>query len=92
MPERLALFALQPDHPTHNYRIACTLAGLHRPFAVGRPYLERLLCGDDRQRYLRLIRTSCELFRWRCEPAFADWLARYDRPVARRAKRSRDRT
>jgi hypothetical protein len=92
MPERLALLALEPDHPTHNFRIACTLAGLHRPFAVGRPYLERLLRGDDRERYLGLIRTSCDLFRWRCEPAFTAWLASYDRPAPRGTKRSRTRT
>ena len=82
MADRFPL-ALQPDHPTHNYRLASVLARLGRPFSVGRPYLERLLGSSDRQRYLRLIRTDCDLHRWRSDPAFFPWLARFEQARGR---------
>ena len=66
--------ALHADSPGANYRLACAMARLNRPFAVGRIYLERALRGPARRRYLGQIATDYTWSRWRSDPAFARWL------------------
>jgi hypothetical protein len=67
--------ALRADSPDANYRLACTMARLDRPFAVGRIYLERALRGRGRRRFLGQIAGDYTLLRWRSDPAFAEWLS-----------------
>lgn len=67
--------ALRGDSPHANYQLACAMARLNRPFAVGKIYLERALHGDAR-RTLQRIAVDCSLLSWRGDPAFGRWLRR----------------
>jgi hypothetical protein len=70
--------ALRADSPDANYRLACAMARLNRPFAVGRIYLERALRGGARRRFLGQITRDYTLLRWRSDPAFVSWLRRIE--------------
>jgi hypothetical protein len=77
MPQQHALsdsLALKPEHPEGNYRLACTLARLNRPFPAARVYLDRLIEGPYRERYLARIRSDYLLYAWRRDPRFVSWL------------------
>ncbi len=67
--------ALRPQHPDENYRLACTLAQLHRPFPAAQVYLDRLIDGPFRDRYLARLREDALLHLWRRDPRFRSWLA-----------------
>jgi len=68
--------ALQPNHPHQYYRLARTLAQLNRPFPAAQVYLDRLIDGPFRDRYLARLREDAVLHAWRRDPRFLSWLDR----------------
>ncbi len=74
MSELQKCLALRPQGAEGTYQLACTLARLNRPFSAGRLYLDRLLAGPGRARYLARIQEEALLLVWRRDPAFLRWL------------------
>jgi hypothetical protein len=77
--------ALKPHHLDENYQLARTLAQLNRPFPAAQVYLDRLIDGPYRDRYLSRLREDVLLHPWRRDPRFRSWLERAEareRPLA----------
>jgi hypothetical protein len=82
--ERLSdSLALKPHDREANYGLARTLAQLNRPFPAARVYLDRLIDGPLRERYLARLRDDVLLHPWRRDPRFRSWLEQAENPVGK---------
>lgn len=71
----LRSLAINPDYQHANYNLACMYSLLSRPFADGKPYLEKLLQNPDlKEYYLKKIPTDTDLASWLGTKEFRDWL------------------